>query len=290
MNLYSLLIEPFATHEILRYALAACVTLSFGCAPLGIFLSHKRMILAGDALSHSILPGVAVAFVVYGMSLWNMVLGGFIAGTVVVLLASFISRVTNLKDDNSIGGLYIISLALGVMIISMKGRDEEMLHLLFGDIESVTQSTLATGALIVTVSLMLLAIIYRPLIAGCVDPVFARGKGKHGTLYHNFFLILVVLNLVASFHLFGTLTAIGILILPGIISNFWSRNIDVLIPIAILISVICGLAGVLISYHNHLPAGPSVIMCLAAVYFVSVIFGAHNSVRTRYFLRNHLKK
>ena len=137
---------------------------------------------------------------------------------------------------------------------------------------------------------MLLAIIYRPLIAGCIDPIFARGKGKYGTLYHNFFLMLVVLNLVASFHLFGTLTAIGILILPGIIANFWNRNIDYLIPISIAFSIVCGIAGVLISYHNHLPAGPSVILCLGALYFLSVIFGAHNSIRTRYFMRHHLKK
>jgi zinc/manganese transport system permease protein len=288
--IYSIFIEPFAANEIMRYTLAACVTLSFGCAPLGIFLSHKRMILAGDALSHSILPGVAIAFVVYGMSLWNMVVGGFIAGSIVVILASLISRTTGLKDDNSIGGLYIISLALGVIIISMKGSDEEMLHVLFGNIDSVTESSLATGAIIVSISLLLLAIIYRPLIAGCIDPVFARAAGMRGQLYHNFFLILVVLNLVASFHLFGTLTAIGILILPGIIANFWNRNIDILIPIAIFVSVFCGLAGVLISYHNSLPAGPSVVVCLGVVYFISIILGSHNSIRTRYFVKQHLTK
>ena len=288
--IYSLLIEPFANNDVMRYTLAACVTLSFGCAPLGIFLSHKRMILAGDALSHSILPGVAIAFVIYGMSLWNMVIGGFIAGTIVVVLASLISRTTGLKDDNSIGGLYIISLAIGVIIISLKGSDEEMLHVLFGNIDSVTPDSLHTGATIVSISLLLLAIIYRPLIAGCIDPVFARASGMKGGLYHNFFLILVVLNLVASFHLFGTLTAIGILILPGIIANFWNRNIDMLMPIAIGFSIICGIIGVLISYHHHLPAGPCVVMCLGVLYFISIIIGAHNSIRTRYFIRHHLTK
>ncbi len=288
--IYSMLIEPFLENDVMRYTLAACVTLSFGCAPLGIFLSHKRMILAGDALSHSILPGVAIAFVIYGMSLWNMVIGGFIAGTVVVILASLISRVTNLKDDNSIGGLYIISLAVGVIIISIKGSDEEMLHVLFGNIDSVTPDSLQTGAIIVSLSLMMLAVIYRPLIAGCVDPVFARGAGMKGSLYHNAFLILVVLNLVASFHLFGTLTAIGILILPGIIANFWNRNIDLLIPIAICTSMLCGITGVLVSYHNQLPAGPCVIVCLGVIYFISILLGTHNSIRTRYFVRQHLTK
>ncbi len=109
-------------------------------------------------------------------------------------------------------------------------------------------------------------------------------------LYHNFFLILVVLNLVASFHLFGTLTAIGILILPGIIAGFWSRNIDHLLPIAIGFAAISGIVGVLISYHHQLPSGPSVIVCLGAVYIISVLAGQHNSVRSRYFIRSHLKK
>lgn len=274
----------------MRYALAACVILSFGCAPLGIFLSHKRMILAGDALSHSILPGVAIAFVIYGMSLWNMVIGGFIAGSVIVLLASIISRTTNLKDDTSIGGLYIIALALGVVIISLKGSDEELLHMLFGNIEAVNDSSLAAGAIIVTVSLIILAIIYRPLITSCVDPVFMRSSGHSGGFYHNLFLILVVMNLVASFHLFGTLTSIGILILPGIIANFWNRNIDWLMPLAILTSIIGGIAGLLVSFHYHLPAGPSVVLCLGAVYFFSLTFGSANSIRSRLMPGPHYKK
>lgn len=286
----SVFIEPFLADPIMRYALAACVTLSFGCAPLGIFLNHKRMILAGDALSHSILPGVAIAFVIYGMSLWNMVIGGFIAGTIIVLLSSFITRMTNLRDDASIGGLYIISLALGVIIISMKGSDEEMLHVLFGNIDSVTPSTLATGAIIVTMSLILLSIIYRPLITGCIDPVFMRSTGQNGGFYHNAFLILVVLNLVASFHLFGTLTSIGILILPGIIANFWNRNIDWLIPISIGVSIVSGIIGLLVSYHYKLPAGPSVILCLGVVYFASLILGSNSSVRAKLFPGPHYTK
>ncbi|MEX1154568.1 metal ABC transporter permease, partial [Parvibaculum sp.] len=132
--LYTALIEPFVEYGFMRRALVACLALALGAGPVGTFLVLRRMSLMGDAMGHAILPGAAIGFLVAGLSLWAMSLGGFVAGLTVVLLAGIVSRVTALREDASLAGFYLISLALGVLIVSMRGSSVDLLHVLFGTI------------------------------------------------------------------------------------------------------------------------------------------------------------
>ena len=254
MMLYAALIEPFVEYGFMRRALVACLALALGAGPVGTFLVLRRMSLMGDAMGHAILPGAAIAFLVAGLSLWAMSLGGFVAGLTVALLAGIVSRVTALREDASLAGFYLISLALGVLIV---------------------------------VTLVTLAVIYRPLVIECFDPAFLRATTGGGTLWHFIFLTLVVLNLVAGFQALGTLMALGLMMLPAAAARFWAGAVWSLAALSIAMAFASGLIGLLISYNFSLPSGPSIILTAGGFYIGSILFGTRDSLRTRYFPRAH---
>src|SRR5690606_13497935 len=129
MGLYDLFVAPFADFLFMRRALAATLALALGRAPLGVLLTLRRMSLVGDALAHAVLPGVALAFIVFGLSLPALSLGGFLAGVLVVLLSVWISRSTELREDASFAAGYLVALAAGVLLISMHGTQLDLLHI-----------------------------------------------------------------------------------------------------------------------------------------------------------------
>ncbi|WP_274872328.1 metal ABC transporter permease, partial [Serratia marcescens] len=164
MMLWHALIDPFLSFGFMRRALMACLALSLSAAPLGVFLLLRRMSLVGDALSHAVLPGAAIGYLISGMSLVAMGVGGFIAGLAVAMLSGLVSRRTPLKEDASFAGFYLGSLALGVTLVSLRGSSVDLLHVLFGSILAVdAQAMLMVGA-IASVSLLALAALYRALV------------------------------------------------------------------------------------------------------------------------------
>src|ERR1700739_3205644 len=128
--LHSALIAPFIDFEFMRRALAAVIALSRGGAPIGVFLMLRRMSLVGDAMAHAILPGAAIGFLLSGLNLFAMTAGGLTAGFVTALAAGLIARATELKEDASLAAFFLISLAVGVTIVSVKGTNIDLLHFL----------------------------------------------------------------------------------------------------------------------------------------------------------------
>ena len=208
------------------------LALALGAGAIGVFLMLRRMSLVGDAMAHAILPGAAVGFLLSGLSLVAMTAGGFIAGCVVALLTGFVARTTELKEDAALATFYLLSLALGVTIISLKGTNIDLLHVLFGNVLALDDQTLLLIAVNATVTLVLLALIYRPLVIECVDPGFMRAVSRAGGPAHLAFLVLVVLNLVSGFHALGTLLAVGMMMLPAATGRFWARDITLMMLIA----------------------------------------------------------
>jgi zinc/manganese transport system permease protein len=287
MDLYGLLIEPFAAYSFMRRALVACFALSLGCGPIGVFLVLRRMSLMGDAMSHTILPGAAVGFLIAGYSLWAMSMGGLVAGLAVAILAGAVSRATTLKEDASLAGFYLISLAIGVLIVSKKGSNVDLLHVLFGTILAVDDASLILVASIATVTLVVLGLIYRPLVVECFDPGFLRAAGGGGSAYHIVFLVLVVLNLVSGFQALGTLMAVGLMMLPAAAARLWAVEVWTLSLIAIAIGLVSGIAGLLVSYHFNLPSGPAIVLIAGVQYLTSVLIGSRGGLMKQYFPQPH---
>ncbi len=280
MTLYDLAFAPFAEFGFMRRALVGCLALALGSGPIGTFLVIRRMSLMGDALSHAVLPGAALGFIVGGLSLPAMSLGGVGAGLVVALLSGLVTRLTPLREDASFAAFYLISLALGVLLISTHGSNVDLLHLLFGSILAIDDSALVLIGAVASTSLLSLAVIYRPLVAECFDPGFLRAAGGRGGLVHILFLALVVLNLVVAFQALGTLMAVGLMMLPAAAARFWVRELWSLSAASCVMAVISGFLGLLLSYYLDLPSGPSIVLVAGFVYCVSVLFGPRDSLRT----------
>jgi zinc/manganese transport system permease protein len=287
--LYSLLIAPFAEFEFMRRALVGTLALAFGAGPIGVFLMLRRMSLIGDAMAHAILPGAAIGFIFAGLSLFAMAGGGLVAGFIIAVGAGLIARATQLKEDASLAAFFLISLALGVTIVSVKGTNVDLLHFLFGSVLAVDDPTLILIVAIASVSLIVLALIWRPLVLECVDPGFLRSVSRAGGPAHIAFLALVVMNLVGGFQALGTLLAVGIMMLPAVISRFWARDITSMIAVAVASAAVSGYAGLLVSYHANLPSGPAIILVAGGLYVASVIFGPVGGLLWQALPQRHLE-
>jgi zinc/manganese transport system permease protein len=285
--LYDLLAAPFVDFAFMRRALVACAALSIGCGPVGVLLVLRRMSLIGDSMSHAVLPGAAIGFLISGVSLVSMSIGGFVAGLLVALASGLVSRVTQLREDASFAAFYLISLALGVLIVSTRGSNVDLMHVLFGTILAVDDRSLVLVSAIATVSIGVLAVIYRPLLVECFDPGFLRSVGGHGALYHILFLVLVVLNLVAGFQALGTLMAVGLMMLPAAAARFWSGSVWSLGAVSAFIALLSGYVGLLLSFHVDLPSGPSIVLTAGVIYVLSMLAGTHGSLRQNLIARPH---
>ena len=205
MQLHDLLIAPFAEFAFMRRALAGSIALAIAGPPLGVFLILRRMALTGDAMAHAILPGAALGYLAAGLSLGPMTIGGLAAGLIVAVGSGVVARTTILREDASLAAFYLISLALGVTIVSLRGSNIDLLHVLFGSVLALDDATLILLAAIASVTLAALAALYRPLVLETVDASFLASVSKSGGPVQIIFLALVVLNLVGGFHALGTL-------------------------------------------------------------------------------------
>jgi zinc/manganese transport system permease protein len=287
--LYNIFIAPFADFEFMRRALVGMFALSVGAPPIGVFLMLRRMSLIGDAMAHAILPGAAIGFLFAGLSLFAMAGGGLIAGFLIAIGAGLISRSTPLKEDASLAAFFLISLALGVTIVSLKGSNIDLMHFLFGSVLSIDNAALLLILGIASVSLFVLALIWRPLVLECVDPGFLRSVSRAGGPAHVAFLGLVVLSLVGGFQSLGTLLAVGIMMLPAITSRFWSRDVTGMMAVAVVSAVVSSYAGLLLSYHANLPSGPAIILVAGLIYVLSVAFGPIGGIVWLALPRRHLE-
>ena len=279
MTLYDICIAPFVEFGFMRRALIACLALSIGSGPIGVLLLLRRMSLVGDAMSHAVLPGAAIGFLFAGLSLPAMGLGGMVAGLAVALLSDLVSRTTTLREDASFAGFYLASLAAGVLIVSLRGSNIDLLHVLFGTILAIDPPALYLVGGIASATVLILAVVYRPLVAECFDPGFMRAIGGRGPLYHLLFLFLVVINLVAGFQALGTLMAVGLMMLPAAAARLWATTLPVLAAVAAAIAFASGLIGLITSYHFGLASGPSIVLVASLFYVLSILAGRGGMLR-----------
>ncbi|WP_182086197.1 metal ABC transporter permease [Aureimonas sp. ME7] len=281
MSLYDIVLGPFADYAFMRRALVGCLALCLGACPLGVVLVLRRMSLVGDAMAHAILPGAAVGFLVAGFSLFAMTLGGILTGLAVAFLAGLVSRFTTLREDASFAAFYLFSLGLGVLLVSVRGSNIDLLHVLFGTVLGLDDAALFLMATIASLTLAALALIYRPLVVECLDPGFLRAVGGWGGVVHMGFVALVVLNLVGGFQALGTLMVVGIMMLPATAARFWATSVGGQMAVAVFCGLVSSGIGLLVSYHLNLPASPAIILSASALYAVSVLIGRVDSLASR---------
>lgn len=286
MSLYEIFINPFNEFAFMRSALAGCIALSIGCAPIGVLLVLRRMSLMGDALSHSVLPGAAVGYLIGGFALPWLAGGGIIAGLLVALCAGLANRFTDLSEDASFAGFYLVALAIGVLLVSKWGSGVDLIHLLFGSVLAIDSVSLILVACIASLTLVWLALNYRGIVLECVDPGYLRVNGSKGSLYHFGFLALTVLNLVAGFQAMGTLMAVGLMMLSAASSRLWADTLPGMIVAAWGASIGASFIGLLLSFHFNLPSGPAIVLASGLAYVVALFIAPHGW-RGRFASKHH---
>jgi zinc/manganese transport system permease protein len=285
----ALWLDPFLEFGFMQRALLGCVLLSVSAAPVGVFLMLRRMSLTGDAMAHAILPGAALGYLVAGLSLGAMTVGGIAAGLAVAVGSGLVARHTVLREDTSLAAFYLLSLALGVLIVSTRGNSVDLLHVLFGTVLALDDAALALLGGIALVTLLALRVLYRPLVLECLDPGFLRGTSRWSAVAHFGFLALLVINLVAGFHALGTLMAVGMMVLPAATARFWVRRLVPLLACAVAFALFASASGLLVSYHADWPTSPVIVLSLGAMYLLSMLFAPHGLLRPRRPALSHLK-
>ncbi|MCB2018121.1 MAG: metal ABC transporter permease [Hydrogenophaga sp.] len=285
----NLLFGPFLEFGFMRQALLGCLALSLSAAPVGVFLMLRRMSLMGDAMAHAILPGAAIGYLLFGLSLAAMTVGGVIAGLAVAIGSGLVARNTLIREDTSLAAFYLLSLSLGVLIVSVRGNNVDLLHVLFGTVLALDDAALTLLWGITGVTLATLFLIRRPLILECLDPGFLRQVSRLSPVAHYGFLALLVINLVAGFHALGTLMAVGIMVLPAASARFWVRSVGALVAVATAFALLASIGGLLVSYHADWPTSPVIVLGLGLIYLLSMFLAPRGVLHQRQVAHSHLR-
>jgi zinc/manganese transport system permease protein len=269
MSAHALIIEPFESLAFMRAALVACLALALSNGPVGTLLVLRRMSLDGDVLGHAVMPGAAVGFLYAGRSPMWLSLGGLASGLGVAALAGLIAG-GRARRDAGLVAFYLVALSLGVLLVAWRGSNVDVMRVLFGTVLAIDGRALWQIAATSSVIVLVIAALYRPLAVGAFDPAFLRAMAVR-VPYGMVFQTLVVLALVASFQAFGTLLALGPLLLPAAAARCWGLGVAVSMALAAGFGFAASVAGLLVSYHANLPSGPAIVLAAGLVLGISLV-------------------
>ena len=271
MTLHEFFIAPFA-YDFMQRALFSAALLSVSGGLLGCILVLRRLALMGDALSHSLLPGVALAWLLFGPSTTALFLGALLAGLLTALGSALLSRLTRVKEDAAFGSLFIVFFGAGIALVSKLPTRLNLTHFLFGNVLGVSPTDVQLTAAVSAATVLVFAVFYRAILLETFDPVFHRATGGRGALIHFGFLALTVLNLVAALQTMGIVLALGLFLLPAVSAYLWCDSFSRLLLLSVGFALVCSLAGILLSYHAGLASGAAIVLCLGGVFLGSALF------------------
>jgi zinc/manganese transport system permease protein len=273
----ALLVGPFEAYGFMRTALVAVLALALANGPSGVLLLMRRMSLVGDVFSHAVMPGAALGFVIAGYSALALSAGGMLTGIAVAAFSEATGRDRSIRDDVALAAFYLLSLAIGVLLVSGQGSNADLMHVLFGTVLAVDIPTLVLISLLATISTLVLAALYRPLALESFDPEFLQAVGGGARLYRMIFLAIIVLDLVAGFQAFGTLLAVGPMLLPAAAARHWARRVGPSMTLAVMLGIVAGYLGLLMSFFASLPSGPAIVLAAGALYLASALAARYRS-------------
>jgi zinc/manganese transport system permease protein len=206
--------------------------------------------------------------------------GGVVAGLAVAVVAGWLARRTGGREDSQLAGMYLLALAAGVALISAR-HGIDLSHILFGNVLAVDDAALFGMAGVATVTLPVLALIWRPLVLESLDPGFMAATAGKGGLWHLLFLMLVVLCVVSGFVALGTLMSVGLMMLPAIAARHWSGQLAGQVRVAVLLACASSIGGLILSFNQDIPAGPAIVLTAGALWIASLLTGPRASLWRR---------
>lgn len=268
-------------HELFSYAYAlraleASALVGIMCGILGCFIFLRNMALVGDALSHAILPGVVVGFLIAGQSVLAFFAGSVVAGLVAAFLITYIQTNVKSKEDAAIGVVFTTLFSIGVIGISILTRKEgvhlDLKDFLFGNVLAITPQDLWLTSLVAVFVVFSTTTLYRYLFISTFDPTLAKAMGVSTTVIHYFLMLLLSFTVVACLQSVGVILVVGMLIMPASVAYTLTKRLPIMILVSAGIGVLCTVSGFLLAFALDITPGPAMNVVGAIVYIFAIAF------------------
>lgn len=258
-------------------ATLSAVILGITAGVLGSFIVLRKMSLMGDALSHAVMPGVALSYML-GV---NMLLGASLFGVLAAILIEFIIQRSQLKSDTSIGIILSSFFALGIILITKAQSGIDLNHVLFGNILAVPASELQQSAIVMVSVLLIVFLFYKELLISTFDPIVSRAYGLPTKFYHYLLMVMLSVVTVASLSQVGVVLVIAMLVIPAATAYLWTNKLAHMMLLAAIIGILIGIIGTLVSFRYNLPTSATIVLAGSVAFLFSFLFAPKNHLLTK---------
>jgi ABC-type Mn2+/Zn2+ transport system permease subunit len=243
-------------YPFMQSALIAVVLVGIGCATIGVYVVLRRMAFIGDALAHTILPGIVVAY----LNQWNLSIGAMVAGVLTALGIGWLSRRDEVREDTAIGVLFTAMFALGILLMGTVRSFRDFSHILFGNVLGVTYADVGLMAVLTALILLALFLFHKELELTSFDPTHARVMGLSSDKLRYLLLVLLALTVVSAIQVVGVVLTSALLITPAATAALLTDRLSRMMFIAIIVSVFSGLAGLYLSFYASVSSGAAIVL------------------------------
>lgn len=278
MTIWHVLIDPLQ-YAFMQRSLMVAIMVGVICAVVGSYLMVQRMALLGDAISHSLLPGLAIAFLL-GI---NIFIGAFVAGVISTVIIAWIHQRSPVKEDAAMGIVFSAFFALGVTLITVVQKDNkiDLNHFLFGNILGVTFGEVRDTAIIAVLVLISVVLLYKELLFYSFDPLGAQASGLPVGLLNAGLMVLIALTVVASMKVVGVILVLALLITPGATAYLLVPRLHQVMLLGAGIGVFASIVGMYLSYYVNLPSGPAIVLVTFGLFMLAFLFSPRYGVLIR---------
>ncbi|BAZ43083.1 ABC-3 protein [Chondrocystis sp. NIES-4102] len=269
--------EPLQ-YGFMQRSLIVAITVGVICAVVGSYLMVQRLALLGDAISHSVLPGLAIAYIIDA----NIFLGAFIAGIISTILINLIATQSNIKEDTAMGIVFSAFFALGITLITVVQKDNkiDLNHFLFGNILAVNGNDVRDTLIIAGIVLSVVILFYKELLFYTFDKLGAQAVGLPVALLDLGLMILIGLTIVASLKAVGVVLVLSLLITPSASAYLLVSRLHLVMLLGVAIGVFSSITGMYLSYNYNLPSGAAIVLVASGIFVLTLLFSPSQGLLT----------
>lgn len=272
-----ILLEPLQ-YSFMQRSLTIAILVGLICAVVGSYLMVQRLALLGDAISHSVLPGLAIAFLLDA----NIFLGAFVAGILSTVIIAWIQRRSPIKEDAAMGIVLSAFFALGITLITViqKNNKIDLNHFLFGNILGVTAIEVRDTAIIAALVLAIVILLYKELLFYAFDSLGAEAAGLPVNLLNFGLMVLIALTVVASMKAVGVVLVLSLLITPTATAYLLVPRLHQVMIVGAIVGILSSIAGMYLSYYQNFPSGPAIVLVASGFFVLAFFFSPSHGIFT----------